>query len=506
MVNSRPMKLLVVTSALTLGALFSAQREPVAFAAPPKGLMGEAGLAPRFGASSDPSASDKETARALYEQGDKAFKEKKLAEARKAFEGAYALVPVPSTGAALARTLAELGALVEARDVYLAVQRMPATKGEPAPFTKARKEATDQGKTLAARIPTLRLSIEGAPATTPLQVFFDGDEVPAVAATLPRKVNPGRHAIVVKAPGYVDQVVTATVGEGGTTELSVTLTKAGTAVAGGAGVVCPASTLWDGKQCVSANVACPAGTKWSGQACVPNDLPIAPPDPMKTAGAVTCPNGTVLVAGGTFSMGSNEPGDDERPAHPVTVSAYCMDRTEVTVEAFAKCVASGKCVEAGTDPACNGSSRPNHPVNCVAAKQASEYCASVGKRLPSEEEWELAARGASGRKYPWGDAIPSAQVCWQREKSEGTCEVGSFQAGATPDGIVDLTGNVLEWTSSKPCSYADPNLCKEGRVVRGGSWYAAQPSGLRATRRWDWPEFTRLPILGFRCAAGPATP
>jgi hypothetical protein len=239
------MKLLVVTSALVLGAVIAVERAPVALAAPPKGLMGEAGLAPRFGASADPSASDKETARALYEQGDKAFKEKKFADARKAFEGAYALVPVPSTGAALARTLAEVGALVEARDVYLAVQRMPATKGEPAPFTKARKEATEQGKTLAARIPTLRLSIEGAPASTPLQVFFDGDEVPAVAATLPRKVNPGRHAIVVKAPGYVDQVVTATVGEGGTTELSVSLTKAGNAVAGGVGVVCPASTLWD---------------------------------------------------------------------------------------------------------------------------------------------------------------------------------------------------------------------------------------------------------------------
>jgi formylglycine-generating enzyme required for sulfatase activity len=497
------MKLSVLPSALTLGALgalLAIEAPSAAVAAPPKGLMGEAGLAPKFGSSAEPSASDKETARALFESGDKAFKEKRFAEARKDFEAAYALVPVPSTGAALARTLAELGQLVEARDVFLAVQRMPATKGEPAPFTKARKEATDRGKELADRIPTIRLSIEGLAAGTALQVFFDGAEIPAAAATAPRKVNPGRHAIVVKAAGYVDQVVTATVGERGTTELSVTLVKGGDSGAS-AGVVCPASTLWDGKQCVSANVACPVGTKWSGQACVPLDLPIAPPDPMKPAGAPQCPAGTVLVAGATFNMGSSDPADDEKPAHPVTVGAFCMDRAEVTVDAYAKCVASGKCVEAGSDPACNGSSRPNHPVNCVSAKQALEYCASVGKRLPSEEEWELAARGAAGRKYPWGDAIPSAQVCWQREKSEGTCEVGATQGGATPEGIVDLTGNVLEWTSSKPCSYADPNLCKEGRVVRGGSWYAAQPSGLRTTRRWDWPEFSRLPILGFRCAA-----
>jgi formylglycine-generating enzyme required for sulfatase activity len=497
------MKLSVLTSALTLGALFVVEGPSTASAAPPKGLMGEAGLAPKFESNSEPSASDKETARALFESGDKAFKEKRFEDARKDFEAAYALVPVPSTGAALARTLAELGQLVEARDVFLAVQRMPAAKGEPAPFTKARKEATARSKELAERIPTIRLSIEGLAAGAALQVFFDGAEIPAVAATAPRKVNPGRHAIVVKAAGYVDQVVTATVSERGTTELAVTLVKGGASGGAGVGVVCPASTLWDGKHCVSANVACPAGTKWSGQACVPESLPIAPPDPMKPAGAPQCPAGSVLVTGATFSMGSSAPADDEKPVHAVTVGAFCMDRTEVTVDAYAKCVASGKCVEPGADPACNGASRPNHPVNCVSAKQALEYCASVGKRLPSEEEWELAARGASGRKYPWGDAIPSAQVCWQREKSEGTCEVGSAQGGATPEGIVDLTGNVLEWTSSKPCSYADANLCKEGRVVRGGSWYAAQPSGLRTTRRWDWPEFSRLPILGFRCAAVP---
>ena len=491
-VNSSSMKLFVLRSALAVGALLSARG---GFAAQP---------APRVAVSSEPSASDKETARALFEAGDKAFKEKNFTAARKDFEAAYALVPVPSTGAALGRTLAELGLFLESRDVYLAVQRMPATKNEPAPFTKARKEAAEKSKDLAKRIATLRLSIEGAPAGTPMQVFFDGDEVPAVAASLPRKVDPGRHAIVVKAPGYVDQVVTATVGEGATTELSVTLTKGGSASV--VGVVCPASTLWDGKNCVSANVACPAGSKWSGQACVPNEVPIAPPDPMKTAGVPSCAAGSALIAGGTYSMGSAEAGDDERPAHPVTVGAFCMDRTEVSVEAFAKCAASGKCGEAGSDPACNGSSRPSHPANCVSARQAADYCGTVGKRLPTEEEWELAARGPAGRKYPWGDAVPSAQVCWQREKSEGTCEVGAFQAGASPEGVLDLTGNVLEWTSSKPCSYADANLCKEGRVVRGGSWYAAQPSGLRTTRRWDWPEFARLPILGFRCVAAPKSP
>jgi formylglycine-generating enzyme required for sulfatase activity len=235
---------------------------------------------------------------------------------------------------------------------------------------------------------------------------------------------------------------------------------------------------------------------------------------------------------------------DERPRHAVTLSAYCIDRTEVTVAAYAACVAAGACSAppmtvnwssySGNElklfnRACNGSDRPSHPINCVDWIQAAAYCAWRGGRLPTEAEWEYAARGGDGRIHPWGSAPPSARrlnacgaECLAAASRDGiprkalyddddgwptTAPVESFPEGASPLGVLDMAGNVWEWTADWYGPYAevaqtDPEGATTGtsRVSRGGSWTSGGAETARATDR-DWldPE-TREATLGFRCA------
>lgn len=211
------------------------------------------------------------------------------------------------------------------------------------------------------------------------------------------------------------------------------------------------------------------------------------------------------LRGGSFTMGELPWKKDS-----VTVGNFCLDQTEVTADAYATCVRGGQCNadhlgESSTDArafeaaeSCNYgvAARGNHPINCVDWGQSATYCRGQSKRLPTEEEWQWAARGGSeGRVYPWGNATPDSQLCWSGVSTRsGTCAVGSLPAGDAPGGIHDLAGNVWEWTSS--------NFDASGaaRVFRGGGWSDVVASNIRAAHRYGVAPSLRNINLGFRCA------
>lgn len=185
-------------------------------------------------AHADPTPADKETARTLMNEGDKRYASKDFAGALKDYQGAHAIMNVPTTGREVAKAQAALGLLIEARDTCLGVSRMPAVgnaKKEPAAFTKARAECEDLAQSLSPRIPTLRVVVVGPADGTELAVTVDGAKLPAAAATLPRKVNPGKHVVTASASGWLEARAEATLAEGGSAEVSVTLERAPVAAA-----------------------------------------------------------------------------------------------------------------------------------------------------------------------------------------------------------------------------------------------------------------------------------
>jgi hypothetical protein len=180
-----------------------------------------------------------------------------------------------------------------------------------------------------------------------------------------------------------------------------------------------------------------------------------------------------------------------------------MDLTEVTVTAYRSCVTSGACKPARDKRRfCNErwEGRGDHPINCVNWFEARDYCAWRRVRLPTEVEWEFAARGGSeSRKYPWGDGEPDGRACWKHVA--GSCEVKRFAPGAF--GLYDLVGNVWEWTDDWFAPYPWPALAGYSKVYRGGGWS-------RRFEKWMRPQLRNrgLPThwgshLGFRCAFSP---
>jgi formylglycine-generating enzyme required for sulfatase activity/serine/threonine protein kinase len=220
-----------------------------------------------------------------------------------------------------------------------------------------------------------------------------------------------------------------------------------------------------------------------------------------------------LVPAGSFTMGSDSGNADEKPAHTVTLDDYYMDVYEVTNSLYAACVDAGEC----TPPHNAGShTRPNYfrnsvymnfPVVYVDWNQAKTYCKWRGADLPTEAQWEKAARGTDGRTYPWGNAAPSYQLNSSVNNGD-TTEVGSYESGKSPYGMYDMAGNVWEWVNDwyDPIYYSsssdrNPQGPTSGdyRVLRGGLW-GYDGSDVRSASRDRLAPMNKYSSVGFRCA------
>lgn len=201
----------------------------------------------------------------------------------------------------------------------------------------------------------------------------------------------------------------------------------------------------------------------------------------------------VVVPAGEFTMGGEEEREpDEAPVHRRTLPAFRIDRTEVTREDYQRCVRANRCREAWRRPAWT---HPRGPVTGVSWHQARQYCAWVGARLPTEAEWEKAARGTDGRAFPWGAAPDATRVNGLEAALGDTVPVLTHPRARSPFEVHDLGGNAAEWTST-------PAPSPDHFVIRGSSFL--EPASLaRAARRRERPRGARSVTLTFRCASTP---
>jgi formylglycine-generating enzyme required for sulfatase activity len=240
--------------------------------------------------------------------------------------------------------------------------------------------------------------------------------------------------------------------------------------------------------------------------------------------ALTLPVDRIAIPAGAYYRGAGNDRAaeaDESPGGRITLPAFTIDRTEVTRGAYAACVLSGRCAARGDLGAADITSRL--PMTNVSWQEATSYCATNQGRLPTEAEWERAARGAKDRRrYPWGDSPRCDRANYGNFEGEGSCpdnpgrpvEVGRYPAGASPDGVLDLAGNVWEWTAdfydgktpgkqaAKVTARGKEELGRAPRrSVRGGA--CCSMFGLpRLSNRVGFPEDYRDIDLGFRCAGG----
>lgn len=215
------------------------------------------------------------------------------------------------------------------------------------------------------------------------------------------------------------------------------------------------------------------------------------------SGCNKAPEDMVLAPEGSFIMGSAIQGHggahDEAPEKKTFVKAFYIDKFEVTNEAYKQFITQTKHREPKnwTVYGYREEEEKKHPVVFVSFDDALEYCKWSGKRFPTEEEWEKAARGTDGRIYPWGNEFDLSKANTSLSGIVGTTKVGAYENGRSPYGIYDMAGNVWEWTTS---DYDD-----KGKVVRGGSWGLSHRFAKTFSRMGYNPD-VGINNLGFRCA------
>ena len=222
-----------------------------------------------------------------------------------------------------------------------------------------------------------------------------------------------------------------------------------------------------------------------------------------------------MVPAGEFIMGSQEGAADEQPAHRVYVDTFLMDKYEVSVGQYAKYL---EATSLDAPPDWNIMNQPQHqkrPVVNIDWADAAMYCKWAGKRLPTEAEWEKAARGTDGRTYPWGNELPTrlhanfGKMEWNNHAA--LVPVGKLEDGKSPYGIYDMAGNVWEWVNdwyeqdyykNSPSQNPTGPSSAQLKVLRGGSW-SDNMDNLRSANPYIYEPMSQYHNVGFRCAKTP---